>query len=558
MALRRIALQDFVIVQALDLDVHNGFTVLTGETGAGKSILVDALQLVMGARADAGFVREGCTRTDITAHFDVTPALAPLLDEYGIEADAEEGLLLRRLIDSQGKSRGWINGTPATATQLRALGSLLVDIHGQHAWQSLMQPASTRALLDGYGRIDTAPIRTLWQQWQAAREKLEQATQGQEQRQQERERLQWQVAEVDKLSPQADEWPELNSEHQRLAHAQQLLDAAGTALQALEGEQHGLLDTLHTAIHALQEQEHIEPAFAEWIALLASSQTQLEEAQRGLHSYLNRTELDPDRLAQLDQRLSGWISLARRFRVQPEDLAATWSGWQQQLQELDAAEDLEALQQAEQSARSTYQDEATRLTQLRQKAALQLGQSITEAMQQLGMQGGRFVVDVAPAPQPASHGADTIDFLVAGHAGSTPRPIAKVASGGELSRIALAIAVTTSQLGTAPTLIFDEVDAGVGGKVAHTVGQLMQQLGLDRQVLAVTHLPQVAACADHHLRVFKTASGAQTATVSSAEMLAEGERLHEIARMLGGDAESATTLAHAGEMLQQARARTPA
>ena len=558
MALRRIALQDFVIVQALDLDVHNGFTVLTGETGAGKSILVDALQLVMGARADAGFVREGCTRTDITAHFDITPALAPLLDEYGIEADAEEGLLLRRLIDSQGKSRGWINGTPATATQLRALGSLLVDIHGQHAWQSLMQPASTRALLDGYGRIDTAPIRTLWQQWQAAREKLEQATQGQEQRQQERERLQWQVAEVDKLSPQADEWPELNSEHQRLAHAQQLLDAAGTALQALEGEQHGLLDTLHTAIHALQEQEHIEPAFAEWIALLASSQTQLEEAQRGLHSYLNRTELDPDRLAQLDQRLSGWISLARRFRVQPEDLAATWSGWQQQLQELDAAEDLEALQQAEQSARSTYQDEATRLTQLRQKAALQLGQSITEAMQQLGMQGGRFVVDVAPAPQPASHGADTIDFLVAGHAGSTPRPIAKVASGGELSRIALAIAVTTSQLGTAPTLIFDEVDAGVGGKVAHTVGQLMQQLGLDRQVLAVTHLPQVAACADHHLRVFKTASGAQTATVSSAEMLAEGERLHEIARMLGGDAESATTLAHAGEMLQQARARTPA
>ena len=558
MALRRIALQDFVIVQALDLDVHNGFTVLTGETGAGKSILVDALQLVMGARADAGFVREGCSRTDITAHFDITPALAPLLDEYGIEADAEEGLLLRRLIDSQGKSRGWINGTPATATQLRALGSLLVDIHGQHAWQSLMQPASTRALLDGYGRIDTAPIRTLWQQWQAAREKLEQATQGQEQRQQERERLQWQVAEVDKLSPQADEWPELNSEHQRLAHAQQLLDAAGTALQALEGEQHGLLDTLHTAVHALQEQEHIEPAFAEWIALLASSQTQLEEAQRGLHSYLNRTELDPDRLAQLDQRLSGWISLARRFRVQPEDLAATWSGWQQQLQELDAAEDLEALQQAEQSARSTYQDEATRLTQLRQKAALQLGQSITEAMQQLGMQGGRFVVDVAPAPQPASHGADTIDFLVAGHAGSTPRPIAKVASGGELSRIALAIAVTTSQLGTAPTLIFDEVDAGVGGKVAHTVGQLMQQLGLDRQVLAVTHLPQVAACADHHLRVFKTASGAQTATVSSAEMLAEGERLHEIARMLGGDAESATTLAHAGEMLQQARARTPA
>lgn len=558
MALRRIALQDFVIVQALDLDVHNGFTALTGETGAGKSILVDALQLVMGARADAGLVREGCNRTDITAHFDITPALAPLLDEYGIETDAEEGLLLRRVVDSQGKSRGWINGTPATATQLRALGTLLVDIHGQHAWQSLMQPASTRALLDGYGRIDTTAIRTLWQQWQTAREQLEQATQGQEQRQQERERLQWQVAEVDKLGPQADEWPELNSEHQRLAHAQQLLDAAGTALQALEGEQHGLLDTLHTAVHALQEQEHIEPAFAEWTALLASSQTQLEEAQRGLHAYLHRTELDPDRLAQLDQRLSGWISLARRFRVQPEELAATWTGWQQQLQALDAAEDLEALQQAEQGASAAYRKEATRLTGLRKQAADQLGESITSAMQQLGMQGGRFVVDVAPAAQAGSSGADAIDFLVAGHAGSTPRPIAKVASGGELSRIALAIAVTTSQLGTAPTLIFDEVDAGVGGKVAHTVGQLMQQLGQDRQVLAVTHLPQVAACANHHLRVFKTAGGTQPATVSSAEMLAENERLHEIARMLGGDAESSTTLAHAGEMLHKARSRTPA
>lgn len=558
MALRRIALQDFVIVQALDLDVHSGFTVLTGETGAGKSILVDALQLVMGARADAGFVREGCTRTDITAEFDLTPALAPLLEEYGIDAQADEGLLLRRVIDSQGKSRGWINGTPATATQLRALGSLLVDIHGQHAWQSLMQTASTRALLDGYGRIDTGAIRALWQQWQAAREQLEHATQGQEQRQQERERLQWQVAEVDKLGPQVDEWPELNSEHQRLAHAQQLLDAAGGALQSLEGEQGGALDALNTAVHALQEQEHIEPAFAEWIALLASSQTQLEEAQRGLHGYLNRTELDPERLSQLDQRLSSWISLARRFRVQPDELAGTWTGWQQQLQQLDAAEDLEALQHAGQLASAAYDKEAVRLTQARKLAAAQLGQAITETMQQLGMQGGRFVVDVNSAQQPGSSGADTIDFLVAGHAGSTPRPIARVASGGELSRIALAIAVTTSQLGTAPTLIFDEVDAGVGGKVAHTVGQLMQQLGQDRQVLAVTHLPQVAACADHHLRVFKNAASTDKATVSSAQMLLADERLHEIARMLGGDAESSTTLAHAGEMLHKARSRAPA
>ena len=555
MALRRIILKDFVIVEALDLELESGFTVLTGETGAGKSILIDALQQVMGARADAGLVREGCDKADISALFDTTPQLLQLLEEYGIDPD-EDQILLRRTIDSQGKSRGWINGTPATATQLRTLGALLIDIHGQHAWQGLMQAGSMRALLDGYGRIATDTIRQHWQDWRARQQQLESASQGQAQRQQERERLQWQVAEVDKLAPAADEWEQLNAEHQRLAHAQQLLDAVQQALTLLDGDGQGIQHSLHRANHALQEQSHIEPAFQDWITLIAGSQDQLQEVQRGLSNYLDRADLDPQRLEQLDQRLSAWISLARRFRLQPQELPGHWEGWKQQLLNLDAEDDLEALQAAADQAAAAYARQAGQLTQARQQAAARLGRQISDAMQQLGMEGGRFEVTISPATQPGVSGQDAIDFLVAGHAGSTPRPIAKVASGGELSRISLAIAVTTSQLGSAPTLIFDEVDAGVGGLVAHTVGRLMRQLGSDRQVLAVTHLPQVAAHGHHHLRVSKAVSlhDGRQATVSQTQALDTRQRVQELTRMLGSTSDSAATLLHATEMLQAAHA----
>ena len=555
MALRRIILKDFVIVEALDLELASGFSVLTGETGAGKSILIDALQQLMGARADAGLVREGCDKADISAVFDTTPQILELLQEYDIDPD-EDQILLRRTIDSQAKSRGWINGIPATATQLRALGALLVDIHGQHAWQGLMQAGSMRALLDGYGRIATDTIRQRWQDWRDRQQQLDAASQGQAQRQQERERLQWQIAEVDKLAPAADEWDQLNSEHQRLAHAQQLLDAVQQALALLDGDGQGVQHSLHRASHALQEQSHIEPAFQDWITLIASSQDQLQEVQRGLSNYLDRADLDPQRLEQLDQRLSAWISLARRFRLQPQELASHWEGWKQQLLNLDAEDDLDALQAAADQAGRAYALEAQQLTQARQQAASRLGQQISDAMQQLGMEGGRFEVQITPAAQPGASGQDAIDFLVAGHAGSTPRPIAKVASGGELSRIALAISVTTSQLGSAPTLIFDEVDAGVGGLVAHTVGRLMRQLGADRQVLAVTHLPQVAAHGHHHLRVSKALSqhdGRQT-TVSQTLALDTPQRVQELTRMLGSTSDSEATLLHATEMLQAAHA----
>ncbi len=546
MSLKRLALRDFVIVSELELELASGFSVLTGETGAGKSILIDALQLVTGGRADVGAIREGASRTDVSAEFDTSAAIDAWLDQAGF--DATGSLLLRRTVDTQGKSRAWINGSAATATQLRELGEQLLDIHGQHAWQSLTRPEAVRSLLDAYAGLDTAALGRLWQAWRQAQAALAQAQTAQATLQTERERLAWQIGELDKLAPGADEWVELNTEHGRLSNAQALLDAANGAVQSLDEEEHNAVQTLHHACQLLQQQEQVEPVFKGLAEVLASSLAQVEDTVHSLRAYLRRTELDPQRLAELDERLSLWMSLARRYRRDPSELPTLLTQWQQELKQLDAAADLAALESAEQRAQRAYQQEARRISQARAKAAPLLARAITQAMQGLGMQGGQFEVALTTAAQAMQHGLEDVGFLVAGHAGSTPRPVNKVASGGELSRMALAIAVTTSQLGTAQTLIFDEVDAGVGGAVAETVGRLMQQLGQDRQVLAVTHLPQVAACADHHLVVAKQL---QAGTTQSSVNPVQGEqRVGEVARMLGGERLSDTTLAHAREMLQ--------
>ena len=546
MSLKRLALRDFVIVSELELELASGFSVLTGETGAGKSILIDALQLVTGGRADVGAVREGASRTDVSAEFDTSAAIDAWLDEAGF--DANGGLLLRRTVDTQGKSRAWINGSAATATQLRELGEQLLDIHGQHAWQSLTRPEAVRSLLDAYAGLDTATLTRLWQGWRQAQAALTQAQTAQATLQTERERLAWQIGELDKLAPGTDEWDGLNTEHGRLSNAQALLDAANGAVQSLDEEEHSAVQTLHHACQLLQQQEQVEPVFKGLTEVLASSLAQVEDTVHSLRAYLRRTELDPQRLAELDERLSLWMSLARRYRRDPSELPTLLTQWQQELKQLDAAADLAALESAEQRAQRAYQQEARRISQARAKAAPLLARAITQAMQGLGMQGGQFEVALTTAAQAMQHGLEDVGFLVAGHAGSTPRPVNKVASGGELSRMALAIAVTTSQLGTAQTLIFDEVDAGVGGAVAETVGRLMQLLGQDRQVLAVTHLPQVAACADHHLVVAKQLQAGTT--LSSVNPVQGEQRVGEVARMLGGERLSDTTLAHAREMLQ--------
>ena len=545
MALRRITLRDFVIVQTLELELATGFTVLTGETGAGKSILIDALQLALGSRSDAGLVREGASKTDICAEFDCPAHAKPWLDEAGFDTD--ELLLLRRTIDVQGKSRAWINGTPATAAQLRALGDLLLDIHGQHAWQSLTRPESVRSLLDAFAGISATETSARWATWRSAHKTLQQALQAQATLQQERERLQWQIGELTKLAPSEGEWDELEAQHKRLSHAQALLDAAGGALQALRNDETGVMAGLTRAHDLLEDQEHIEPAFSGLADILSSSLAQASDVVHSLQSYLRHPEVDAERLAELDARLALWMTLARRYKRPPGELPALLQSWKEEMRHLDAATDLEQLTAAEASSAKAYQTAARALSLARAKAAPKLSSAITQAMQGLGMEGGQFEVSVTKAPQASPHGMDDVVFLVAGHAGVTPKPIGKVASGGELSRISLAISVTTSELGMAPTLIFDEVDSGVGGAVAETVGKLMQQLGTDRQVLAVTHLPQVAACADHHLKVAKSKSS-KGATSTVLTVLGE-QRVAEIARMLGGERATNTTLAHAREML---------
>ena len=556
MALTHITLRDFVIVHELALDLSMGFSVLTGETGAGKSILIDALQLALGARAETSVVREGASRCEVCAEFEPTPRIQAWLEEAGFESNAN--LLLRRTVDTAGKSRAWVNGSPATATQLRELGEQLLDIHGQHAWQSLTRPDAVRGLLDAYAGTDTRPLKAAWQAWRQAQQTLADAQQAQSSLANERERLAWQIGELEKLNPQVDEWQELSTQHSRLANAQALIDGANQSTVLLEGgdndSEGGALRQLSRTIQTLQSLGQYEAEFNALAEVLVSAQAQAEDVAHSLHAYLRKTDLDPQHLDKLDERMGLWLSLSRRYKKTPDDLPLSLQTWHQELAQLDAAADLDTLQKAEQAAHKACLQAAKAVSQQRQKAAKPLAQAVSSAMQQLGMQGGRFEVQLQTLDALAQYGLEEVSFLVAGHEGSTPRPVGKVASGGELSRIALAIAVTTSELGEAGTLIFDEVDSGVGGAVAETVGRLMKQLGQHRQVLAVTHLPQVAACADHHLLVSKAAAKGQ---VSSQVRAVNGEeRVIEIARMLGGEKLSATTLAHAREMLGTAPLKT--
>jgi DNA repair protein RecN (Recombination protein N) len=550
--LRRLTLRDVVIVAELEIEPGPGFSVLTGETGAGKSILIDALQLALGQRADAALVREGAQRAEVSAEFDTPPALRAWLDEGGFVAD--DTVLLRRSVDAQGdtpgRSRAWINGSAATVAQLREAAEHLVDIHGQHAWQSLTRPAAVRALLDAQAQVDPGKLTGLWASWREVQTRLAQARTQRDTLERERERLAWQIGELDKLAPGDAEWDSLNAEHQRMAHGQALLDGARTALAALSDSDDSADAQTSRALNALDDVQRHDSDIAEVMEVLRTAQAQIEDAAHTLTAYLNRVEPDPERLAALDERIGSWVALSRRYRRTPAELPALLAGWKGELQRLDAAADLEGLDRESAAAEKRFRQEAERLSRLRKQAAPKLGSAVTLAMQQLGMAGGRFEVAVLPLDEPQSHGLDAVEFRVAGHAGSTPRPLAKVASGGELSRLALAIAVTTAQSGVhkgadVGTLIFDEIDAGVGGTVADSVGRLMKQLGCSAQVLAVTHLAQVAACADGHFVVSKALKGKQT--LSDIHRVDGEARVAEIGRMLGG--EKLSGMAHAQALL---------
>jgi DNA repair protein RecN (Recombination protein N) len=553
--LRRLSLRDVVIVAELEVELGAGFSVLTGETGAGKSILIDALQLALGNRADAALVREGAARAEVSAEFDTPASLRPWLEDAGFSAD--ETLLLRRTVDAQGdtagRSRAWINGSPATVAQLREAADHLLDIHGQHAWQSLTRPAAVRAMLDAQAGADTAAMTAAWQAWRHALAALDEARGRRDTLERERERLAWQVAEIEKLAPADGEWDSLNAEHQRLAHGEALLDGARSALDALADAEDSAQAQTARAVSALEDVQRHDADLGAVVDVLHAAQAQLEDAAHTLHAYLGHRDADPDRLAELDSRIAAWVSLARRFRRTPAELPALWQGWQAELRQLDAAADLAALERRAATAEAAWRVEAGRISQLRKKAAPRLGSAVTQAMQQLGMAGGRFEVALLPLEQAQAQGLESVELRMAGHAGSTPRALAKVASGGELSRLALAIAVTTAQApgSSVPTLIFDEIDAGVGGAVADSVGRLMKQLGRSMgqrgQVLAVTHLAQVAACADGHFVVSKALHGRQT--LSDIHRVDGEARVAEIARMLGGEKLSGT--AHAQALLAQ-------
>ncbi|AOI91286.1 DNA repair protein RecN [Burkholderia pseudomultivorans] len=546
--LRHLSIRDFVIVAALDLEFDSGFTVFSGETGAGKSILIDALALALGERADASVVRTGCSRADITAEFTPHDRVARWLDEHAF--DTEDTVMLRRVIDANGRSRAFVNGTSATLAQLRELGEMLVDIHGQHAHQLLMRPDAQRELFDTHAGLvaEAANVARAWRVWRDATQAIDAAKAHERELQLEREKLAWQLAELDKLAPQPGEWDEINGEHKRLSHSANLIEGVRGALNALSESDDAMLAQLGAIVSKLRSLADYDAALGDALASLEPAEIQLQEAVYSLSHYAQRLDLDPERLAQVERRVDALHSTARKFRLPPDTLHEEHAARRAQLAALDAAADLGALEAAQAKAWEAYLADAKRLSKARAQAAKALGAAVTAGMQELSMAGGSFEVALVPLADGGPHGLEQVEFRVAGHAGVPLRPLAKVASGGELARISLALAVIASAASPTPTLIFDEVDTGIGGGVAEVVGRLLHQLGRDRQVLCVTHLPQVAARGDHHFQVAKGAD-AHGGTVSTVSPLDRASRIEEVARMLGGLEITATTRKHAKEML---------
>ena len=547
--LRRLTIRDFVLVDRLELEFQGGFGTLTGETGAGKSILVDALAFALGDRADSSLVRAGGERAEVSAEFDLddSPVAAERLQAHDLEA--QDGLLLRRLVDVKGRSRAYLNGSPVTVQQLREVAEGLVDIHGQHAHQSLLRGEAQRALLDTHARLDPllAEVSAAWRSWRAARERLDAAAGGIEALAAEREQLSWQVSELEALGFSAEEWRALNDEHRRLGHAASLVEGTQASLQVLTEGDAACEAQLAGVTHRLETLSDYDPELCQVALLLQSAQAELGEAVSTLRRYANRVELDPQRLTDVERRIEAVLDCARKSRCAPDELPSLLARWQERLAELGDAADLASLAERVEAAGKRYDDLARRLSAGRAEAAAALGREVSQVMQQLALGGGRFDVALLAVDGGAATGLEQIEFRIAGLAGSESRALAKVASGGELSRISLAIQVVTSQAASVPTLIFDEVDVGIGGGVAEVVGRLLRELGGERQVLCVTHLPQVAARANWQWQVSKVSEGGQVR--SRVAVLGDHERVEEVARMLGGIEITPITLQHAREML---------
>ena len=549
--LRALNIRDFVIVDRMDLEFDDGFTVLTGETGAGKSILIDALAMVLGERGDAGIVRQGAGKSEISAEFGIA-GLAPLqrwLAGNDLAGDPD-ACLLRRVIDSGGRSRAFINGRAVTLAQLREAGEHLVDIHGQHEHQSVLRAPAQRGLLDAYaGLCDAADaVAAAWQRRHHLREQLDALETNAAAFAAEREQLEWQVRELDALAFDPGGWQELLAEHARLAHAQSLIEGAQVVMDTLSEGDHSSVTQLAAAASRLDYLLEYDTRLKEIIDLVASAQAQAQEAVYMLRAYQQRLELDPQRLREVEQRIDAVHTSARKYRVTPDTLQGALVRARQRLDELGGSNDVETVRKREAEAHAVYLAAAKELSAGRRQAAKKLAAKVTAAMQTLALAGARFEIALNSLAEGNASGLEQIEFLVSAHPGIAPRPLAKVASGGELSRISLAIQTVTSQIAQVPTLIFDEVDAGIGGRVAEIVGRMLKTLGRKHQVMCVTHLPQVAASADRQWQVTKSA--ANGGVLSHATVLDDKQRIEEIARMLGGVKITETTRRHAAEMLK--------
>ncbi|MEN9880173.1 MAG: repair protein RecN [Pseudomonadota bacterium] len=551
----RLVIRDFVLVESLELDFQPGFGALTGETGAGKSLLIDALAFVLGERADAGLIRSGTQRAEVTAEFDAVQnaEFQAWFTEQDIPLAPGEGVLIRRVLEAAGRSRAFVNGVPVTLQQVRTVGEWLLDIHGQHAHQSLLRSDAQRQLLDDFGQLqkDGAAVAEAWRIWSSARQLLEEADKRSGDIEARRDALAWQIKALAEVANDAPDWgwQAMGEEQSRLANASTLIEIVQGTIDALGEGDEPLLSLLSRLEHRLKDGAAMDVRLQEPTDLLLAAHNELSEALTVLRRHLDHLDVDPARLAEVERRMSLMLDLARKHLVEPVALPALYHQLQKEAEQLADATDIAALEARVAAAAKAYTEAATRLSKGREKAAKALGKGVSDAMQDLALGGGRCQIVLQPVDGDGSaQGNERIEFQVSGLAGSDWRPLSKVVSGGELSRISLAIQVVTSACSAVPTLIFDEVDVGIGGGVAEVVGRLLAKLGERRQVLCVTHLPQVAACAGWQWQVSKEKSG--NAFRSKVSALDDAARVEEIARMLGGVEITARTRAHAAEMLK--------
>ena len=555
--LTHIHIWNFAIVEKLDLELDAGMTVLTGETGAGKSILLDALGLALGDRADSNVIRHGAEKAEISVTFDTRNATAAeaWLQEH--ELDSEQECIIRRTISSKGASRAFINGKPCPITLLRELGEMLVDLHGQHEHHSLLRREIQQQLLDDYAdhpALLTAVAQS-YTQWQSLNKDMQELDRARSERASRLELLRYQVSELESLNLGKGEADELDTEHRRLANARQILQSSDQILNRLEeNDQHSVTSLLSQSLSDLHELVSMDSKLGSSAELLDNASIQINEAVSELRHYRDNLALDPQRLADIEERLGSITDLSRKHQVSAEQLPALFSRLQEELGKLEQA-DIRAgrLQEDIEQASAEYQSRARKLSQSRNKAAKKLATQVSERMQQLGMEGGRFEIALSAREENdfSKQGQEQAEFVVSANPGQPLKALNKVASGGELSRISLAIQVISANVSLSPTLIFDEVDVGIGGRVAEIVGRQLRELGSQQQVICVTHLPQVAALGHHHLQVCKQADAGNTS--SEIQNLSESQRVDEVARMLGGLKITEQTLSHAREMIEEAQ-----